>query len=170
MMAKEPDPVVSYEHRFAPFASTFVPILILWAGFWLTLQAATVVSGDVSGSWTTAQSPYILSGNCTVQTNQVLTIEPGVKVIIGPGVYLQVYGGIIAVGTLTQPIFIQGTAPTNYWALINLPYSGFTNRFQNCRVRDSSGPALNFSVEGGNHAGTAEILQCEFVNCGRSEE
>lgn len=166
MTAKEVEPVMSYEHRSAPFASTFLLMGIFAGVSWLTPQAATVVSGDVSGSWTTAQSPYILSANCTVQTNQVLTIEAGAQVIIGPGVYLNVYGGIIAVGTPTQPIFIQGTAPTNYWATINLPYSGFTNRFQNCRIRDSSGPALSFSVEGGNHTGTAEILQCEFINCG----
>jgi hypothetical protein len=165
MTGEEVDPAISYRPRCAPFVSKLVLSLISWAVFPLTLPAATVVSGDVSGNWTTAQSPYVLSGNCTVPTNQVLTIEPGVNVIIGPGVYVFVYGGIIAVGTPTQPIFIQGTSQTNYWSLINIPYSGFTNRFHNCRIRDANGPALNFSVDGGNHIGSAEILQCEFINC-----
>ena len=65
--------------------------------------AATVLSGDVSGTWTVSGSPYILSADCTVASNQVLTIEPGVEVIIGPGVQLAGLGAITAVGTPQEP-------------------------------------------------------------------
>lgn len=44
-------------------------------------HAATVLSGNVSGTWTTNGGPYILSADCTVASNQMLTIEPGVEVI-----------------------------------------------------------------------------------------
>ena len=51
----------------------------LWFGLsmvllpcWLLLMpagAATVLSGNVSGTWTTNGSPYILSADCTVLSN-----------------------------------------------------------------------------------------------------
>src|SRR5713226_9075511 len=92
--------------------------------------AATVISGNVSGTWTTNQSPYILSADCTVVSNQSLTIQPGVEVIIGPDVSMHIYGGILAVGTPQQPITIRGASPTNYWSTIEIVYSGLTNRFE----------------------------------------
>lgn len=165
-MAAEEVPVQTCRPWPAPFAGGILLLMISLGLHQVRLAAATVVSGEISGTWTAAQSPYILSGNCTVGTNQVLTIEPGVKVIIGPSLQVFVYGGIVAVGTPAQPIFIQGTSPTNRWDSISLSYSGFTNRFENCRFRDANGDALFFDVEGKNRIWTAEILQCEFINCG----
>ena len=43
-------------------------------------NAATVVSNNVSGTWTANESPYILSASCAIVSNQTLTIEPGVEV------------------------------------------------------------------------------------------
>src|ERR1051326_3537863 len=45
-------------------------------------------------------------------------------------------------------------------------YSGLTNRFENCRIRDASGTAMTFYVEGKNRTWTAAIYRCEFINCG----
>jgi hypothetical protein len=79
--------------------------------------------------WTTNGSPYILSADCTVVSNQTLTIQPGVTVIIGPGASLFVYGGIDAVGTPEAPIFFRGPTPTDHWNQVVLGYSGFIDRF-----------------------------------------
>ena len=52
--------------------------LMQWSSWLLLLTragAATVVSGNVSGTWTTNQSPYILSADCTIETGQTLTIR-----------------------------------------------------------------------------------------------
>ncbi len=134
-------------------------LLLLTRGF-----GATLVSGDVSGSWTTNQSPYILTADSTVRVGHTLSIEPGVNVIIGPDVTLLIHGGITAVGTPAQPIVIQGATPSNYWTSIFMSYSGFTNQFHYCRIHDGS-QALVLSVDGGNRIMTVEILNCDFSNC-----
>src|SRR5713226_2586754 len=82
--------------------------------------AATVISGNVSGTWTTNQSPYILSADCTVVSNQTLTIQPGVTVIIGPDVRLTVAGSILAIGSPERQIIFRGATPTNFWYSILL--------------------------------------------------
>src|SRR5438128_32783 len=78
------------------FSSVLIPAVLAI----LVVQAqcgwtATVISGNISGTWTTNQSPYIVTADATVPTNQVLSIQPGVTVIIGPAVRLWVYGGIL---------------------------------------------------------------------------
>jgi hypothetical protein len=131
---------------------------VQWAG------AATVLSGNISGTWTTNGSPYILSADCTVVSNQTLTIQPGVEVIIGPGVAVFVYGGINAIGAPQQSVIFRGSNPTNYWSTINLVCSGFTNRFVHCRFSDAD-ESLFFIVRGGNQQMNAEVINCDFVNC-----
>ena len=66
--------------------------------------ADTIVEGNVSGNWDMAGSPYLFMNDCTVPTGSVLTIDPGVQVIIGEGLSLNVYGQVIAVGTESQHI------------------------------------------------------------------
>ena len=123
-----------------------------------------MVSGNVSGIWTTNQSPYILSADCTVVSNQTLIIQPGVEVIIGPNIFLNVFGGILAVGTPEQPITIRGASSTNYWRSFLFQDSYFTNRFHYCRISDSH-QAFEFHVFGGNGVTSAEFLNCDFSNC-----
>lgn len=129
------------------------------------VRAATAVSGDVSGTWTTNGSPYVLIAECTVPTNQVLTIDPGVTVIVGPDVNVLVYGSLKAVGAPDKRIQIRGATPTNYWNSI-IVYSGsFTNEFRDCRISEAANFAIGFNVEGSNQTLTAEVANCEFTSC-----
>jgi hypothetical protein len=145
-----------------------LPAMAVVALMWLLATqfagAATVLSGNVSGTWTTNGSPYILSADCTVASNQTLTIQPGVEVIIGPAVRLQIEGGIMAIGTPDQWIRIRGTTSSNYWSGIGMTWSGFTNRFHYCRISDGD-TALGLGIYGGNQTMVAEILNCDFFNC-----
>ena len=52
-----------------------LPILLITGLF-----AQTEVSGNISGSWTTASSPYIVTGNLLLLPEDTLTIDPGVEV------------------------------------------------------------------------------------------
>jgi hypothetical protein len=150
-----------------PIGATLILLICLLV---LSPQAwgATVISGNVSGVWTTNGSPYIVSATCTVASNQTLTIEPGVEVIFGPDVSLAVVGEISAIGTPDRPISIRGITPSDYWGTIELDSTDVTNRFNYCRFRDSGYDAIRVHVDGRNRVGIAEIINCEFSNCRRA--
>ncbi|MCW4017911.1 MAG: right-handed parallel beta-helix repeat-containing protein [Candidatus Bathyarchaeota archaeon] len=71
-------------------------------------------------TWTKANSPYNLFGPILVSENVTLTIEPGVVIHLSNGPYIQVNGTLIARGTNTDPIYIDGgsiifTASSTAW-------------------------------------------------------
>ncbi|MBO0953103.1 T9SS type A sorting domain-containing protein [Fibrella forsythiae] len=73
--------------------------------------AQTSISGSVSGTWTKAQSPYVLSGDVTVPTGQTLVIQPGVVVEV-PDFNTDIFvnGALLAQGTAADSIYIRGKA------------------------------------------------------------
>ena len=70
--------------------------------------AQTEVEGEVSGIWEAENSPYILTGTCTVQEDDTLTISPGVEVIFLDMDSLFVVGHLVAEGTEEDSIFFHG--------------------------------------------------------------
>ena len=67
--------------------------------------ATTNVSGDVSGTWTLAGSPYVVIEDLRVPDGQTLTIEPGVQVKIERSWHsIVIEGKLIAQGTASQHI------------------------------------------------------------------
>ena len=54
----------------------------------LSGTGVTNISGSVSGTWTTTNSPYYLVGNTTVPDGDLLTIDPGVTVIFEDDFFL----------------------------------------------------------------------------------
>src|SRR6266498_3607574 len=94
---------------------------------------ATVVSGIISGIWTTNGSPYVLTADCSVLADQSLAIDPGVTVIIEPDVGVDVFGQITAVGTPRLPITIRGASSgvprkIGGGATVNGSFGGFSGR------------------------------------------
>jgi len=74
---------------------------------------ATNISGVLTENTTLtlAESPYVLTGDLTVDTNIVLTIEPGVVLnLSGRSVDLVVRGTLVAEGTAVQPITFYSTS------------------------------------------------------------
>jgi hypothetical protein len=88
--------------------------------------AQTLVSGNVSGTWTAARSPYIVTNHVTVPADSTLIIEPGVKVKFRGHYKFNVNGLLAAVGTKTDSIFFVRENPTeqNRWWAIRFENSG----------------------------------------------
>lgn len=76
-------------------------------------SCGTVVSGAVSGTWTSAGNPYCMTGNTTV--SGTLTIAAGTVILVNPTFSLTVQSGgtLITQGTSTSPIVFtsSNTAP-----------------------------------------------------------
>ena len=80
-------------------------LLILSATF---LVAQTQISeGNVSGTWTQANSPYHVNGNIDIPMNSTLTIEPGTDVYFTGEYEFNVHGQLIAEGTETDSIYFH---------------------------------------------------------------
>lgn len=62
------------------------------------LGQGTPLSGSVHGFIKVDQSPYTVTGDITVEPNQVLVIEPGVRLQFAPGTGLYVKGQFVAAG------------------------------------------------------------------------
>ena len=51
-----------------------------------------IPAGDVSGTWTKANSPYNINGEITIPNDSTLTIEPGVEVVFTGTLQIQCKG------------------------------------------------------------------------------
>lgn len=111
--------------------------------------------------WPKTGIDYLVQVTLVVDTNAVLTIDPGVKVQFDQYASLNVDGGLIAAGTPTQPITFTGSIPEPGWwtginlgmygsglldlyycdigyADINLSLYNNSASIRNCRIHDSS--------------------------------
>jgi hypothetical protein len=128
-----------------------------------TARAQTLVSGNISGTWTPAGNPYIATDNCTVPSGQTLTIQPGVIVWIGENLSINAIGLIQALGTPSQRITFQAPISSQYWSNIFVIHQSETNRFKYCDFRNVQ-TAISMGVYG-NSIMNMEIMNCTFSNC-----
>ncbi len=79
------------------------------------LHAQTNVSGNQSGTWTKANSPYIITSSILVPDGQTLTIQAGVEVrSLHYDDKLEVQGILTAIGTISDSIKFNGFSNTAY--------------------------------------------------------
>ena len=64
-------------------------------------------SGSVSGTWTAAGNPYVVTGDMYVDNGQSLTVEAGVEVRFYGEYYFYVYGSLSAEGTEGDSIYFR---------------------------------------------------------------
>ncbi len=96
-----------------------------------------VPAGDVSGTWSLANSPYQVNGDITIPDGQTLTIEPGVTAIFKEACKLDVQGRLIAVGTPEDTITFTAENPSGGWhaiRFVNTPTSNDTSKIVFCKI------------------------------------
>ena len=127
-------------------------LLLLISG--ITFSQTQIPGGNVSGTWTKANSPYMINGNINVEENTSLTIEPGVEVIFTSYYFFRVAGQLIAEGTENDSIYLRSAEGTN-WGGIKFWKTDETGQspsnIKYCHIeKASSGPGL-FQFYGGLH-------------------
>lgn len=108
----------------------------------LLCNATDVPAGNVSGLWTTANSPYIINGHTRVPAGQSLTIEPGVQVLFNGPYYMRILGNFSAVGAENDSITFSSFSGSNVWKgfkLDSLAAASDTVRFSFCKITKMSG-------------------------------
>ena len=98
-------------------------VLTLHLGLSAVLWSQTEVSGLVSGNWTTANSPYLVTNDAVIAEDTTLRIEAGVTVMFRDADDdLFVQGTLIAAGTSGSPIRFTTNEPNpgpGQWGQIN---------------------------------------------------
>jgi len=93
----------------------------------LSLSQTTIPTGNVSGIWTLAGSPYLIQGSIQIPNDSTLTIQPGVTVNFQGTYKLNVQGRLIAIGTAADTIIFTASNTTNGWRGIRFDNTLVTN-------------------------------------------
>jgi len=120
----------------------------------------TNVSGNQSGTWSLAGSPYFVVGDVTVPSGNSLIIEPGVMVEVQGNFRITAEGFITALGTISDSIKFYGQGITT-WEGIRLEDEVNQSTFCYCRISNTAG------TNGyGIHSVNAEVIiqNCSFDN------
>jgi len=82
-----------------------------------SLAQTHIPAGNVSGTWTTAASPYIIDGEITIEATNQLEIEPGVDIEFSGHYKFIVQGQLLAIGTETDTIYFKAQDSTGWHGL-----------------------------------------------------
>ena len=112
--------------------------------------------------WKKSKSPYYIKNNMFIVSDATLTIQPGVRVYLAPGVLIMSQGRIIAQGKKDAPIYFRSTAEQP-WNRIECVDGRFektgevpVNIFHYCIVEGGGGITIRASA--------ADIMGCKFHN------
>jgi len=90
----------------------------------LLLSQTIIPGGNVSGTWTKANSPYLITGDISVEWNDTLNINPGVEVIFQDYYKLEVHGSLLAIGAENDSILFTEADTTGYYLGNNVGWGG----------------------------------------------
>lgn len=128
------------------------------------------VSGDVSGVWDAAGSPYYVTCDLTVPPGQTLTIQPGVKVLFTGHYKFNVSGNLQAIGTQQDSILFTRAFPTEdsrWWGLRFSSGTSSSSTIAYCVIEDGMAAGGEFDGSGGGLAcgnSSPTISQCWIRN------
>jgi hypothetical protein len=138
-----------------------------------TAAHATLVSGNQSGVWDAAGSPYIVTSSVTVPLGQTLTIMPAVVVRTTAGGYIQVFGTLTAAGTPTQPVTFTsrsdstgGSPHPGDWQGLFAEGGSTVDLQHTCMRLGGGGGWANLATSSGTAASISWVGGCSDVSAG----
>ncbi|MBU2507665.1 MAG: CotH kinase family protein [Bacteroidetes bacterium] len=79
-------------------------------------EVAQVINEPVT--LTKSNSPYFVTNDVTVETNGILTIEPGTEIYFSSGKGILAKGKVLMTGTQTEPITLTSYYPNDKWGAL----------------------------------------------------
>ncbi|MBN2413510.1 right-handed parallel beta-helix repeat-containing protein [candidate division KSB1 bacterium] len=98
---------------------------------------SNIAAGEVSGFWQANRSPYLVNGEITIPDNQILSIEPGVRIEFTGQYKLNVQGRLLAVGTPEDSITFTAQNRETGWGGISFnqtPSSNDSSKIIYCKL------------------------------------
>ena len=130
------------------------------------LNSTTIPAGDVYGTWTKEESPYLIEGTITVPEDSSLIIEAGVEIIFQGNYQFIVNGRLEAVGTADDSIRFTAANSLEGWGGLRMIYPSVSSKLEYCQFTlgwaqgewpDNCGGALY--MEGSINA----VKHCSFI-------
>ncbi|WP_306641186.1 right-handed parallel beta-helix repeat-containing protein [Sanyastnella coralliicola] len=113
--------------------------------------AIDVPGGNVSGTWTADNNPYVVQGDIRIPEGETLLIEPGVEVQFAGAYFLRVVGNLHANGAVGDSITFTSSTGNNLWRGLrvdSLAASSDTVRIHHCRITNMQQGKLTFVFSG----------------------
>ncbi len=128
----------------------------------IVTNGTAINTGNVSGNWTLANSPYIILGDITIPTGECLNIEAGTEILFSEKSKLTVNGCINASGTTDNHIIFSTGYAADWWYGIDFNTLDASNsasvfnfcEFQNAWAESETEPNSNgavFNIENWNN-------------------
>ena len=129
-------------------------------------SAQTNVSGNQSGIWSLANSPYLVTNDVTVPAGQSLVIEPGVEVRFQGYYKFNVFGNLTAVGTANATILFTAENTVTGWKGLRVDSNDLIH-LKNCRIEFGHSSGDYPDTHGGGMAllsSNAVVEDCVFAD------
>ena len=151
--------VIPYEDHFGAFIFGIDGDNVPHLG-WAEFDPTVIPTGNVSGTWTKAGSPYLVEGEITIPDGETLTIEAGTTVEFLGHYPLNVQGRILAEGSEEEPIrfwvddtlgFYNDAGSSGVWGSIRIhdvPASNDSSIFRHCDFQFSKRFCTGFTGGG----------------------
>lgn len=133
-----------------------------------------VEAGEVSGTWSKAQSPYYVLGDISIPKDGELIIEPGVRVVfMGPyGLTIGENTRLWAEGTVSDPIEFTASSKELGWKGLRFLKSGDDDILSHCSITFSKKGSESTAKNVGDTRGGAiycnssymTIMHCKITN------
>jgi hypothetical protein len=131
------EPINQVDTRWrGPSCPLALALALLFTGGWCLAPAR---GQTINGNVTWSDDQYDVEGTLVIANDGVLTIEPGVRVAMGPGAIIDVEGELRALGTEEDPIRFDRLEASMAWGHIEADGAVGPLRLEHCIVEGGMG-------------------------------